>query len=327
MRFRHIPMVLLCFALSICNAARSAEPAQSNAATADASTMQVPPAAQISMQQRVGDLLNSTKPLAKRAKTAMADAKDDNARVLVVLADPTVEAAVQFYEALYTCSDGRFRSAVEAYELLWVKASNPEDVSQAARELSIDLNGVVAPSVVVLDDNGAVLGHGPLSLERRGNLEIIPLRDLLIKYLLPKPDSEKLLADALVQAKNQNKRVLLQESGTWCIPCHRLSRFIEAHREVFDANYVWLRIDGAATHSADVIQRLRRKWGSIPWIAILDSNGTVLGTSDKDELNFSVPSDAAQIELLIDLLKSTTPQLSEDQVRTVRRDLGKINDQ
>ena len=60
-----------------------------------------------------------------------------------------------------------------------------------------------------------------------------------------------------------------------------LSRFIEQHRAVFDRHFVWIKIDrDRMTHGDDVMRTIRLgNSRGIPWIAILDDKGTVLGTS------------------------------------------------
>ena len=45
------------------------------------------------------------------------------------------------------------------------------------------------------------------------------------------PDASTVLKDALRQAGKEEKRVIVQETATWCGPCHLLTRFLNANRE------------------------------------------------------------------------------------------------
>lgn len=104
-----------------------------------------------------------------------------------------------------------------------------------------------------------------------------------------------------------------------------LSHFIENHRQVFDDNYVWLRIDGFRDdHGKEVMGRLRPRPDGVPWVLILDPEGKQLGTSDKpDGKNYGFPSEPDEIELFIQLLKSTAPHLSDEQAAQLKQDLSK----
>src|SRR4051794_11808986 len=91
------------------------------------------------------------------------------------------------------------------------------------------------------------------------------------KHAFDKPDAERLLADAMARAKEEKKRVFLQETGIYCAPCRLLSRFFEKHASVLDQHYIYLKIDPArSVHGPEVIKRLRTDGSvGIPWIAIL----------------------------------------------------------
>ncbi len=107
----------------------------------------------------------------------------------------------------------------------------------------------------------------------------------------------KLLADALAQAKRENKRVIVQETATWCPPCWKLSRFFDQQRGIWEKDYLWIKLDHRWTGAQDIAKRLRDKsQGGIPWTAILDADGKVLVTSnDKDGANIGFPSEPAAI--------------------------------
>ncbi len=43
-------------------------------------------------------------------------------------------------------------------------------------------------------------------------------------------DANALFEAAKKQATEENKRILIQETATWCGPCHRLSLFLDRER-------------------------------------------------------------------------------------------------
>src|SRR5688500_7764224 len=68
-------------------------------------------------------------------------------------------------------------------------------------------------------------------------------------------DGTKQIVDALVTAKKENKRVLLQFGANWCGWCHKLHHTFETDKAVaavLKANYVVVLIDVNKNHNADV---------------------------------------------------------------------------
>jgi hypothetical protein len=99
--------------------------------------------------------------------------------------------------------------------------------------------------------------------------------------------AEKILAGGLAQAKREGKRVFFHASGTHCVPCQRLNRFLEENRDLFQSDFVNLKVD---LENADfqnisngfaLLLRLRKgKYDGVPWIAILEPDGKIVATSD-----------------------------------------------
>lgn len=96
------------------------------------------------------------------------------------------------------------------------------------------------------------------------------------------------IAEALIAAQRDHKRVLLQFGANWCIWCHRLHKLLESDRSIaatLEAEYelVLIDIDKVADkmHNAEIVNRYGRptKHG-LPVLVVLDANGKQLTTRE-----------------------------------------------
>ncbi len=142
----------------------------------------------------------------------------------------------------------------------------------------------------------------------------------------PREDSqaERILAAGLAQAKRESKRVFFHASGTHCRPCQLLNRFLEDNRELFQTDFVDVKVDledrdfREISNGYALLLRLRNfKYDGVPWIAILEPDGRVVATSDrpsgKNAGFFSNPEGIRDfMRMLRKGVKRTTPaQLAE----------------
>lgn len=87
------------------------------------------------------------------------------------------------------------------------------------------------------------------------------------------------LQKAYAQAKAENKRVLLQFGGNWCVFCQALDEVIEADAalKALKNRYVAIHIDAA--NADDLNQRWGRPFDhGFPVLLVLDASGNVLHT-------------------------------------------------
>jgi thiol:disulfide interchange protein len=101
-------------------------------------------------------------------------------------------------------------------------------------------------------------------------------------------DGAKQISDALVTAKKQSKRVLLQFGANWCGWCHKLHKVFESDKavaEVLKASYVVVMVDVNKEHNKDVDGKYGRptRFG-LPVLVILDPDGKQLTTKNTSEL-------------------------------------------
>ena len=175
-----------------------------------------------------------------------------------------------------------------------------------------------------VSDDGKVSGsHRPLLEGTDTSAAARKLANFLTAHALPRLDAEKLLAAALERARRQDKRVFVQETGTYCSWCRVLSRFIANNRQIFDENYVLLEIDrDRFVHGDEVMKRYRTgEDRSIPWCAILDAEAKMQANWDSPHGNIGFPRDAKGIDHFLQVLSKTASRLTAGQLQKLRRAL------
>jgi thiol:disulfide interchange protein len=182
------------------------------------------------------------------------------------------------------------------------------------------------PFLTVLDSDGQVLVN-----QETGALEAGPKHDptkvktFLKKWSAPAQDAEAVFAAGLAQAKRESKRVFLHIGAPWCGWCRVLERFLRANDNLFEADFVDLKIDqDRMTQAAKLIKRLRpAKSSGIPWIAILDADGNTLATSDMPKMgNTGFPSEPDEIKHFVGMLRTAGQRTTPEQLATIEKKLN-----
>jgi thiol:disulfide interchange protein len=98
----------------------------------------------------------------------------------------------------------------------------------------------------------------------------------------------KQISDALVLAKKENKRVLLQFGANWCGWCHKLHKLFQTDAKITSKlkdSYIVVLIDVNKGHNDDINKRYENptRFG-LPVIVILDADGKALVTQDTGKM-------------------------------------------
>ncbi|HQR06037.1 MAG TPA: hypothetical protein PLN21_04400 [Gemmatales bacterium] len=117
------------------------------------------------------------------------------------------------------------------------------------------------------------------------------MKDFLGKFEPAHSSAAKAIKQAVEEAKQTNRSLLLQLGGLRCGPCYLFARWIDKHRADIEKDFVVLKL----TNLHDQWEDALREWSikpseGIPWTAILDANGKVVVTSDGPDGNFGFPS-------------------------------------
>jgi thiol:disulfide interchange protein len=114
----------------------------------------------------------------------------------------------------------------------------------------------------------------------------------------PRRDPAADLATAVSLARAQNKRVIVDVGGEWCIWCHILDRFIAAHDEVRtlrERHYVWLKVNFSPDNRNEAFLARWPKVEGYPHLFVLDASGRLLHSQNTAELEAGKDYDLAKM--------------------------------
>ena len=111
------------------------------------------------------------------------------------------------------------------------------------------------------------------------------------KAKLPKPyndkeNAETKIAELVKQAQAENKNIILQAGGNWCIWCLRFNQFVQTTPElknVVDENYLYYHLNYSPENKNE---KVFAKYGNpgekfgYPVFVVLDKNGKMIHTQD-----------------------------------------------
>lgn len=257
----------------------------------------------------------------ERFSHAEKTAQLTNQYLLLVVDDRKSDTVRQFMDLYYYDND--FRALMPSFLLMGCDAGNCEFMTEKAREIERNLgleseepdpSDLKGSAVVILKN----MSDGVAGITFDGKINRDKLLKLLKDHQYPTLNAHRLLANALQQAKAQNKRVIVQETTTHSDPCHLLSRYLDRERKIWERDYIWIRLDHRWTGTSEIMEKLRDGApGGIPWWTILDANGKVLVTSnnDKDEgKNIGFPVSPSEYEHVRSMLKQTAIRLGEQDI-------------
>ncbi len=177
-------------------------------------------------------------------------------------------------------------------------------------------------------NDGSVTARFPLRLDEANKLDRRALSSFLFNQKLTARNAENMLAEALSQAKTDNKKVFLIFSASWCGPCRRLARLLDTQKPELERHYVFVKLD---IDRDDYAGSLRDRYpesknGGIPWFAILDATGKELITSNIAKLtrrtgstNIGYPTTRKDFDHFAKMLKQTAPGLADETVSALLR--------
>ena len=105
----------------------------------------------------------------------------------------------------------------------------------------------------------------------------------------PMRDAKKDLQDAISQAKESHKRILLDVGGDWCIWCHRLDSLLLQNKdlaEYLDKHYVVVKINVSPENKNKKFLSRYPKVAGYPHFFVLDSNGKLIHSQNTGVLEY-----------------------------------------
>jgi hypothetical protein len=255
-------------------------------------------------------------PLAERLKLARIDAGGSYLHILLIVAEPAGKRSEDLHEYLDT-----ELATLNDFIQVPISADDVAAVTWLREEYGAAVADLKWPALVALDANVTLLGAQTI-----GTLVSGDVRTFVAEHMPPALDARQLMAVALAQAKQDNKRVWVQETGTYCGPCHRLWRYLVRNRGILDSHFVFLNIDSLRLEHGDEVTKPfhRTPYQGIPWIVVLDAHGQPLGDSEGDGgKNFGYPSLPADVDRFFKLIADTAPGLTPEQIEELRADFSR----
>lgn len=251
---------------------------------------------------------------------ALARAAYDRKVVLVQFGNNECEWCVKLYD-LFRTNQEISKILQDEYEVVLV------DVDSNRALLDGYDPGVTHsyPWLTLLNSSGEVICNQDTESFVMGSLHNpTTMRDFLVDWQSERIDAGQALAAGLKRAAAEKKRLFVHFGASWCGPCNRLEAFLRNQKELFEIDYIDLKIDvDRMAHAEESRLRLRPRSGGIPWIAILDAKGKPLATSDGPDGNIGYPSTPQGIEHFISMLNRTRKRLSDDQLGELKRQIQK----
>ena len=111
------------------------------------------------------------------------------------------------------------------------------------------------------------------------------------KAKLPKPynateNAEAKISELVKKAKAENKNIILQAGGNWCIWCLRFNNYVQTTpelKEIVDANYLYYHLNYSPENKNEKVfakyDNPGAKFG-YPVFVVLDQNGKMIHTQD-----------------------------------------------
>lgn len=99
----------------------------------------------------------------------------------------------------------------------------------------------------------------------------------------PQRDPSADLKLAVNFAEPNNKRIILDVGGEWCIWCHRLDSFIQSHERIknlIDQNFVWVKINYSKENKNEKFLSSYPEIPGFPHLFVLEKDGSFLHSQD-----------------------------------------------
>ena len=284
----------------------------------------VPP----TLDERIARAMRVDGSATERFDRAISRCKLSKQKLVIVLGTADEPLLRRFMELRYEDKD--YREVRDDYLIMAVSTKQEQESAEAKdllEKLAADSSQqALAFSLVLVGQDGELIAQkAGDELVEEDELSKEAVIDWLQTHVGEPVDARKLLDETLARAEKENKRVIVQETATWCGPCHLLSRFLNQHRD-WEADYLWVKMDHRFTGAREVMAELRDGAdGGIPWYAILDTNGEKLATSNHFESgdNIGYPASEEGRAHLKQMLFETRLSMTDEVIEDFVGQLGK----
>lgn len=109
----------------------------------------------------------------------------------------------------------------------------------------------------------------------------------LVDFYDPARNPADDLTQAIVVAQKENKRIMLELGGNWCIWCKYMDEFYKSHPDILQArvdNYVLVKVNVSEENTNEGFLSQFPEAAGYPHIYILESDGTFLHSQNTSDL-------------------------------------------
>lgn len=260
----------------------------------------------------------------KQVDAALAKAAKENQRVLIQWGGNWCPWCIKLH-AVFKSDKAIARELMYEYVVVNVDIGRFNKNLDLAEKYRADLKSGV-PYLTLLDAKGNVVVNqetGALESKEPGKSEhdTKAVLEFLKKHRAEPVAAGNALDHALSLARAENKRVFLHFGAPWCGWCHKLEAWM-ARPEVaalLAKDYVDLKIDtDRMTGGDDFLKKFNPKAGTpegggIPWIAILNADGSVVVDSNGPKGNTGFPAADEEIAHFATMLSKSSKNLSTEE--------------
>ncbi len=160
--------------------------------------------------------------------------------------------------------------------------------------LTLACSGIAIPAANPVEPVQAITTEAPTSIPKSTDTptqEAAQLPELqnsaLVDFYDPVRNPAEDLEQAIVIAQKENKRIMLELGGDWCIWCKYMDDFYKTHPDVLQArveNYVLVKINVSEENANEEFFSQYPEAAGYPHIYILESDGTFLHSQNTVDL-------------------------------------------
>jgi hypothetical protein len=264
----------------------------------------------------------------ERLEAALGEAELLDRQVLVFAAASASDVCRRFITQWYGLDPEQANQAltdVASQYVLLALDSTPTDRRARNVRLLLEQAKLSLPAAddaafsIVRPDGQVVAVTTSEKLTSAGQLDAEKLAEFLRKYAPSMPDAEKLLDDALADAKRTGKRLFAYQFIPLSAPSALLSLFVDSQRDLLEKDYVCLKLDARYSQGEAAIRRAGGELGRHPWIGILDESGKLLtGRAPNDNAAAGELPGVARVQKM---LRATARKLTEEEIQSVVKSL------
>ena len=209
------------------------------------------------------------------------------------------------------------------YEIVHLTVEDFAGLAQFAQQtLHAKLDKANGLLITVLDKDGSVLSTWTAArLTDNGHLAPAKLKAQLSEWLIGPPADE--VYRTALKALPSGKAGWVEFRADWCGWCKKMEKFFQSSdaAQVLAKYYSVITVDTEKNQGSGQLAKSlgapKGVDGGIPWFAVVDGQGKVLGTSEGPKGNIGYPDTDGEVAHFTSILKSTAKGISADELATV----------